>query len=125
MTEYTVTVQTSDHGPVTLPDPLWCTGKDHPDGIARQDVAHLGPQSTVTIDTPEGPIDLLTFGLAEVPFSTNGTERVPHATVALGSADTWAADAAALDELATRLVEAAGKARYLARRLAVEIRGAR
>lgn len=125
MIDHTIIVQTGDHGPVTLPDPLWCIGKDHPDGIARQDVAHLGPQSTVSIQTPDGLLDLLTIGLAEVPFSTNGAERVTHATVELGSADTWTADAAGLDDLATRLIEAAGKARYMARRLAAETRGAR
>lgn len=38
----TVTINTLDHGPVTIPEPAWCIGA-HPDGGYRADILHAGP----------------------------------------------------------------------------------
>jgi hypothetical protein len=42
VTNRTVTLPTSDHGDVTLPEPAWCVGHaDHQPGY-RADILHLG-----------------------------------------------------------------------------------
>ncbi|MFF9215496.1 DUF6907 domain-containing protein [Streptomyces viridosporus] len=44
MANRTVTLPTIDHGPVTLPEPSWCTGHAHHDPEStRADLAHTGP----------------------------------------------------------------------------------
>jgi len=45
----TVTVQTSDHGPVILPEPSWCTGV-HSQGGYRSDISHNGRPLEVFLD---------------------------------------------------------------------------
>jgi hypothetical protein len=123
VTEHTVTIVTADHGPVTVPCPLWCTREDHAHGGLRSDIVHYGPETTTTVTTPDGPRELISLALAEAPFDTDGAARVVHVAVCLATGDSWTADAAGLDALAVDLIEAAGTARYMARRLAAETRG--
>ena len=129
----TVTVQTSDYGPVTTPEPPWCTGT-HVEPIPasdgtellprREDIAHTGPAINVTVGTRRGPRRLLELLLWQDPFPTplnaNGTDV--YVAVHLLDGDTFDYDPVSLDVLATELMEAAAKVRRVARRLAVEHR---
>ncbi|MFI5859171.1 DUF6907 domain-containing protein [Streptomyces parvulus] len=42
-TEPTVTLATTDHGDVTLPEPSWCAGHTDHRPEARSDLGHAGP----------------------------------------------------------------------------------
>ena len=120
----TVTIATTDHGPVTIPEPAWCTGR-HPGGHPRAEIAHEGPQISVTVATEHGPRAALYLSLWQDPFPTpvcTHSDDV-HVAVQLIDGDTYDYDAPALEGLAVDLLEAAGKVRRMARRLAVEIRG--
>ncbi|MEU0343157.1 hypothetical protein ABZ092_30465 [Streptomyces bobili] len=45
----TVTLPTTDHGPVTLPEPSWCHGHAHHDPHSvRADLTHTSPQHPLT-----------------------------------------------------------------------------
>ena len=120
----TVTVATNDHGPVTIPEPAWCAGR-HPAGYLRAEIAHEGPQISVMVGTDRGPRAALYLSLWQDPFPTPACAHsdAVHAAVRLIDGDTYDYDAPALERLAVDLLEAAGKVRRMARRLAVEVRG--
>ncbi|MER5259730.1 hypothetical protein [Streptomyces sp. NPDC002855] len=64
----TVTVQTGDHGPVTLDEPFWCTGV-HPPVDCRSDIVHDGEESALVIETPcHGPVRVAAAALLQYPF---------------------------------------------------------
>lgn len=108
----TVTVRTLDHGPVTVPEPMWCTG--HPDDLPvayRDDVHHTGPEHVVDYDAQavlSAELVAFPFGLHPVPPSVYVEIVIPAATL----------DPAALDGLAAILTEQAAELRRLAVRLA-------
>jgi len=77
----TVTVQTSSHGPVTLPEPSWCAGV-HQEGGARSDVSHYGQPTTVVLN--DGRV-LCDVQLAQWPFSLRDT--APYVALQLGDAE--------------------------------------
>ncbi|MFC4611146.1 DUF6907 domain-containing protein [Streptomyces maoxianensis] len=93
----TVTVQTSDHGPVTLPEPSWCAGV-HPGGGRRSDLSHYGRPTKVTLDN--GRL-LIEAQLAQWPYSVRDT--APFVALELGDAE-GEYDQAALLELARNLL---------------------
>lgn len=121
MTPRTVTVQTADYGAITVPEPAWCTG-EHPDGLLRCEIAHTGPSIALTVGTRRGPQRLAELLLWQDPFptpsNTNGADV--YVTVHLLDADHFDYDVVGLEGLAADLLEAAGKVRYMARRLACE-----
>jgi hypothetical protein len=105
----TVTVQTSDHGPVTLPEPSWCLG-NHPHGGYRSDIQHEGQLVSVHVDTPCcGPVAFLESGLAQWPFASRNTRpfiAVEFASEVLNpdrAGDDHELDHAGLDRLAEAL----------------------
>lgn len=117
----TVTVQTRDHGAVTVPEPEWCTGVGHEVvGDYRADISHYGPDEAVTVGGPTGPRELLTLILAQ--HLESGSDRWPgtalHVAVHLADGLHHAYDIAGLDRLADDIVEAAQQVRAAARRLA-------
>lgn len=120
MTEQTVTINTADHGPVTLPEPAWCTGAHEDDG-ARTDIGHHGPDIPVTVGTRRGPRELLTMGLTQWPYDL--ADNDVHAAVQLLDGDHYRYDVPGLEALAEDLVRAAGRLRLMARRLSAELRG--
>lgn len=114
----TITVQTLDHGPVTITEPAWCTATHHPDGVARSDISHYGPEAVVNVTTPRGTEELLSLRLAQYPFAQLHGTRVCEAVAIVG--DSYLYDVAGLDQLANDLFEAARRVRLAANRLAIE-----
>ncbi|WCD86369.1 hypothetical protein KPP03845_102715 [Streptomyces xanthophaeus] len=108
----TVTVHTLDHGPVTVPEPAWCTG--HPDLPAeyRDDVHHTGPEHVIDYDAQA----VLTAELVEFPFGMHPIPPSVCVDIVIPSATL---DPAALEGLAVILTEQAAELRRLALRLAV------
>jgi hypothetical protein len=125
VTDRTVTVVTTDHGPITIPEPPWCTGTYHPAGIARDEISHSGPVIDVLVGTERGPQRLAELLLWQVPFpapdETHGD--AVHVVVQLLDGHHYGYDAPALEALAVDLTEAAAKVRRVARRLAAEVPG--
>lgn len=119
----TITVQTSDHGPVSVQCPDWCTGDGHPDGGYRSDISHYGPEVVVTVRTVHGPRGLLDLGLTQYAFSERGPGTDVFVSAHLLDGDHYPYDVEGLDRLAADLVRAAGRVRSMARLLAVETQG--
>lgn len=69
MPDRTVTVVTTDHGPVTIPEPAWCAGH-HPDGSLRSEIAHQGPTVDLMVHTERGPRPAVSLSLWQDPFPT-------------------------------------------------------
>ncbi|MGW3416482.1 DUF6907 domain-containing protein [Streptomyces phaeochromogenes] len=61
----TVTVHTTDHGPITLVCPPWCIGQ-HEDGGYRADIIHIGPEITLAFHG----IQLMDAGIVQSPHAT-------------------------------------------------------
>lgn len=68
----TVTIQTRDHGPVTVPEPTWCT-EDHARGEAyREDVVHTAENVWMKVPTPcHGAAYMAPSGWVLRPFHTD------------------------------------------------------
>lgn len=118
-----ITVETSDHGPVTLSCPEWCNGDDHPDGVRREDIEHHGDGTTITVPTPCGPIELFTLGLVQRPFTRRPIGDAVHVNLHVAIADGWVTDPDDFDRLAANMIEAISTARLEVRRLSVETLG--
>lgn len=64
----TVTLDTEDFGPVTIPCPDWCAGhQDHCPDTARVDIAHCGP----AVDCTFLGIEVFTAELVQSPYSAS------------------------------------------------------
>lgn len=113
----TVTVHTCDHGPVTTPEPAWCTGR-HEDGLHLVDVSHDGPDIPMAVSTEDGPVELLHLLLSQYPYGGGTEGQHLHMAVLLGGGYHRFRDDTALYRLADELVEHAVQLRILARRLA-------
>ncbi|MEU6944275.1 hypothetical protein ABZ957_03370 [Streptomyces sp. NPDC046316] len=62
-----VTLETHDHGPLTMPEPAWCTG--HAAALDyRADITHTGPEHHFAF---EGE-DMLVAMLRQHPFASDG-----------------------------------------------------
>ncbi|WP_031516804.1 DUF6907 domain-containing protein [Streptomyces sp. NRRL F-5123] len=120
MNERTVTINTSDHGPVTIPEPMWCTGH-HRDGAHRSDIHHAGVDHVVTVDSPRGRYELLRMALSQWPYGLSAPGNGVYVSVHLPDGDPEY-DSAGLEGLAADLLEAAVKVRRMARRVAIESR---
>ncbi|MFG2130508.1 DUF6907 domain-containing protein [Streptomyces sp. NPDC048751] len=65
----TVTVQTDDHGLVTLDEPHWCLG-EHPAEGYRADITHEGEEYPLVVPTPcHGEVRIALASLVQRPFS--------------------------------------------------------
>lgn len=107
----TVTVPTTDHGDVTMPEPAWCVGHAGLRPECRVDLNHLGPEHQL------GPVGspLFVALLSQYPF---GSSRCKTGLYVEPLAVPRTHDPADLDELAASLVESAAQLRHLARELA-------
>lgn len=125
MPDRTVTVATADHGPVTIPEPAWCTGAQHSDGDDRADIAHTGPPINVMVATERGPRRLVELLLWQEPFPTPDSTHSDDVYVVahLLDGEHFGYDATALDTLAVDLMEAAAQVRRVGRSLSAESRG--
>jgi hypothetical protein len=98
-----VTVETGDHGPVTLPEPFWCLG-EHPEEGYREDIEHQGEEVPLNVETPcHGEVQLLTAALFQRPFSTHGP-TAPMVAVDVGETELHEYDSQHLAGLADSLV---------------------
>lgn len=123
VTERTITVNTTDHGPVTLPEPDWCAG-DHREGYRQDEIAHVGPSIDIDVNTERGTMRLLELMLWQDPFAKPAYPRgtAVHVVAHLLDGDHPGYDVQGLEGLVTDLLEAAGRVRQIARELASEIR---
>lgn len=64
----TVTLTTLDHGPVTLPEPAWCTGHTGHKPECRVDLIHFGAEHSFAFEGEQ----LLIARLAQSPFFEDG-----------------------------------------------------
>jgi hypothetical protein len=106
-----ITVRTRDHGPVVTRCPDWCTGDGHPDGGFRADIYHCGPKTTITVQTPRGPVELVALYLNQTPFAAAPENRTLDIITVLADGDSWPTDPASADWLAGELVNAARRLR--------------
>lgn len=121
MTTWTlISVQTRDHGLVETRCPEWCTGDGHPDGGMRDDISHTGPDTHITVDTPRGPAEMFTFGLAQYPYTSLPVGTAVHVGMFFTNFDGWATSSADLDQLAARINETITTARHTLRRLEIQ-----
>jgi hypothetical protein len=69
----TVTLATADHGPVTLPEPSWCSGHQHHDPeTLRVDLIHAGP----AVDLDHRGIPLFSAEIVESPHANSSNPRL-------------------------------------------------
>ncbi|WP_097867426.1 DUF6907 domain-containing protein [Streptomyces sp. rh34] len=109
----TVTVHTTDHGPVTMPEPSWCVDSHDQEPEALRDTGHRGPQHRAEFYGHE----VATAELVQDPFAT-AADRNTGVYVAMGYLASTLTPGE-LDELAALLVDYAGTLRHLARQLSV------
>lgn len=65
----TVTVDTTDQGPVTMPEPHWCLGEHDSEGY-RSDISHEGEEIPLLVPTGcHGEVRLGMASLTQHPFS--------------------------------------------------------
>ncbi|MEV6651185.1 hypothetical protein [Streptomyces sp. NPDC051219] len=110
-TPRTVTVQTIDHGPVTIPEPEWCRG-EHPAGWERSAIVHYGADLPASVPVPGGRAGTAAASLVQRPFDDD-----TRTLVEVELDQHYAFDAAGLDLVAAALVEHASVLRHLAREL--------
>lgn len=68
----TITLDTQDFGPVTLPEPSWCRGHDdHQPGSYRVDLTHYGTETVLTYQGAE----LWRVMVTASPYATRPEDR--------------------------------------------------
>ncbi|MGW3627303.1 DUF6907 domain-containing protein [Streptomyces sp. NPDC000880] len=113
-TPRTVTVPTTDHGPVTIPEPVWCAGHDDRPPGYRDDIIHSAPDVVMGFRGH----DMLTAALVSYPYVPSLGGLHMGVSVAFGGFGQTLTPAE-LDELAAALVEHAATLRAMARELGV------
>lgn len=73
----TVTLQTLDHGEITISEPRWCTGHDGEQIVQRVDVAHVG----ATVAAEYAGVEFLPARISWGPFAELRPEPYPLADV--------------------------------------------
>jgi uncharacterized protein DUF6907 len=114
----TVTVQTSDHGPVTIPEPAWCTGQYHQQGGYRGDISHTSDDIEFNVETRDGAVTLMRAVFEQRPYTEREPGRGVFVAVELDG-EWYPSDPQHLDWIANGLVEHAHRLRELGRQLAV------
>lgn len=111
----TVTVQLAHGGSVVVTEPTWCVASHLEPVGDRTEVVHEGPETSLTVQTMQGPHRLLAVALEQAPLSA--IDRTVKAVVDLGG-HFAGFDADGLRALAAGLVVHAGQLRDLAAGLA-------
>lgn len=73
----TVTLDTLDHGRITIDEPVWCTGHDGEQIVQRVDVTHVG----VTVTGEYAGVEFLPARISWAPFAQLQPEPLPLADV--------------------------------------------
>ncbi|MFJ9903908.1 DUF6907 domain-containing protein [Streptomyces sp. NPDC101152] len=73
----TVTLDTLDHGRITIDEPIWCTGHDGEQIVHRADVTHVG----VTVTGEYAGVEFLPARISWAPFAELRPEPLPLADV--------------------------------------------
>ncbi|MFD8640828.1 DUF6907 domain-containing protein [Streptomyces zaomyceticus] len=108
-----ITLPTTDHGPVTLPEPTWCTGHNNHIPGYRIDLTHTGTEHEFAFTGEK----LLVAMLSQDPFVTDpGRRRTGLYVEQTGYAATL--DPAEIRQLAAALTVHAMHLRTLAAELA-------
>ncbi|GGV34318.1 hypothetical protein GCM10010293_36730 [Streptomyces griseoflavus] len=112
----TVTLPTTDHGDVTVPEPSWCIGHaDHRPEL-RADILHRGADVPLTFRAHH----IMDAGLVQAPFSTVEIPELCSSTTGVSiSAIARTLDARGVYELAAALDTYADRLRSLADQLLV------
>ncbi|MGW3651875.1 DUF6907 domain-containing protein [Streptomyces sp. NPDC000878] len=77
----TVTLQTLDHGEITIAEPAWCLGHDGEQIVQRVDVTHVGRTIAAELETDGGTIEFLPARISWGPFAELRPEPYPLADV--------------------------------------------
>ncbi|WP_405580643.1 DUF6907 domain-containing protein [Streptomyces sp. NBC_01092] len=101
----TVTLQTLDHGEITIDEPHWCVGHDGEQIVQRVDVTHVGRTVAAEVETDAGAVEFLPARISWGPFAELRPEPYPLADVE----DFPAMDPAQLRELAAETALHAGR----------------
>ncbi|MFD3657011.1 DUF6907 domain-containing protein [Streptomyces sp. NPDC058620] len=117
----TVTVETADHGHVTIPEPAWCIAPHDFEGY-REDIEHHSAKTPLIVPTPcHGLISALPVFFVWRPFSE--TDSQMNVGIEL---DEWHEFSPTdLDKVAAALVEHARTIRVYARQLSTMRAGAK
>jgi hypothetical protein len=113
----TITLPTTDHGDVTVPEPSWCAGHPNPRPEHRGDITHFGPEHRLTFNGEP----LFVLMLAQAPFSENVSSEV--CAYVEQSRYTGSLNPAGLYDLAAALDSAADQMRNFADQLAAILAG--
>ncbi|MFD9221483.1 DUF6907 domain-containing protein [Streptomyces sp. NPDC060064] len=113
----TVTINTRDHGPVTIPEPSWCTGGFHQPGGARADITHTSDDIPFNVETSDGPVTAMRAAFVRRPFAGTDPDRGVYVAVELDG-EWHPSDPRQLDRIAAALVIHSVHLRTLARQLA-------
>lgn len=109
----TVTLDTLDHGRITIPEPAWCLGHGGEQIVQRVDVTHVGRTVAAELETDGGTIEFLPACISWGPFAELRPEPYPLADV-----DEFPGmDPAQLRELAAEVGLHAGRLYTLANQL--------
>lgn len=118
----TVTLQTLDHGEVTVPEPAWCLGHDGTDVGTMAEISHEGPDSFAVVESADlGEVPLLKANLTQGPYLDREPELFP--LLAVEGIEPASFNSAQLRAVAARLVVFAGHLRDEARQLEAWERG--
>ncbi|MFJ8309790.1 MULTISPECIES: DUF6907 domain-containing protein [unclassified Streptomyces] len=112
----TVTVPTSDHGPVTLTCPVWCAGHEAAPKY-RADLGHESVEHLLEVQVEGEPVTLMTAVFERRPFAT----RPPGTGIVLNleiDGQFYPLDQAGVDEVAAAMETVTVDLRVLSRRLA-------
>lgn len=113
----TVTIHTSDHGDVTIPEPAWCTGQYHQQGGARVDISHTSDDIPFNVETDDGTVTVMRAVFEQRPYTEREPGRGVFVNVELDG-DWHPSTPKQLDRIAAALVVHAVHLRTLARQLA-------
>ena len=78
----TVTIPVADRI-VTVPEPAWCLG-NHPAVADSAEIEHVGPETVIEVDTPDGPVVVARAAIEQHPHSGDPQCARPFAVVEIG-----------------------------------------
>ncbi|MGW4139352.1 DUF6907 domain-containing protein [Streptomyces mirabilis] len=84
MSARTVTLQTIDHGPITVPEPGWCRGHEGEPPCYRSDITHNTTMVRTAATTDRhGRVQLLQAYISHAPYLEQSAEPYPVVSVVL------------------------------------------
>ncbi|MFF1743254.1 DUF6907 domain-containing protein [Streptomyces mirabilis] len=93
MSARTVTLQTIDHGPVTVPEPGWCQGHEGEAPVYRSDITHNSVTVKAAAQTDRhGRVPLLQAHISHAPYLELHSEPYPVVSVQLDCVEDFVAE---------------------------------